>query len=303
MPNWADILKEITEEKAAYDRVRRKYLNRLHEKTGRNVIIYYSGWLQKPEIRENQISDNDKNGLMTAIHGLDRTSGLDLILHTPGGETAATESIVDYLHGMFSDIRAVVPQIAMSGGTMVACACNRIVMGKQSSLGPIDPMLRSPLFGSLPAHGVLEEFNHAHRAIKFDPTMAAVWQPIIAKYPPTLIGECQKAIQWANDMVKKWLQDRMFNGEEANDTIEKIVLELGTHAVTLSHDRHLSASACRSLGLKVDMLEEDDDLQDAVLSVHHATMQTLSETNAYKIIENHKGAAYISSAKQVLVTR
>ncbi len=68
---------------------------------------------------------------MMAIHNLDRTKGLDLIIHTPGGNIAATESIVDYLRRMFpDDIRAIIPQIAMSAGTMLACACNTILMAK-----------------------------------------------------------------------------------------------------------------------------------------------------------------------------
>lgn len=32
---------------------------------------------------------------MTAINGLETSKGLDLILHKPGGDTAAIESIVD----------------------------------------------------------------------------------------------------------------------------------------------------------------------------------------------------------------
>lgn len=45
MPSWADVLKEIQESKRvdALDDVRRKYLAKLSEKTGRNVIAYYSG--------------------------------------------------------------------------------------------------------------------------------------------------------------------------------------------------------------------------------------------------------------------
>jgi len=86
--------------------VRRKYLSRLARLRGRNVITYYSGWLQKPHLANDPsvnvgINDADKNGFMSAIHGMDRSKGLDLILHTPGGEMAATESLVDYLRAMF----------------------------------------------------------------------------------------------------------------------------------------------------------------------------------------------------------
>jgi polysaccharide deacetylase 2 family uncharacterized protein YibQ len=48
-------------------------------------------------------------------------------------------------------------------------------------------------------------------------------------------------------------------------------------------------------------LEEEQRLQDAVLSVHHACIHTLTATPAVKIIENHMGAAFISTVQQVLV--
>ena len=155
MPNWNEVLNEVKAAGSPFDVIRRQHLKALHQKTDRNVVVYYSGWLQKRDVQGVEINDEDKNGLMTVVHRLDRTKGLDLVLHTPGGETAATESIVHYLRAMFgTDIRAFVPQLAMSGGTMIACACREIVMGKPSSLGPIDPH-----FGGIQAHGVLEEFQ------------------------------------------------------------------------------------------------------------------------------------------------
>src|SRR6202035_4415068 len=110
MPNWNQVLFEIQSEgvkraaqaQSAVDTIRRKYLGLLHTHTGRNIIAYYSGFLSKPGIRESEITDEDKNGFMMAIHNLDRSKGLDLILHTQGGSIAATESIVDYLYKMFT---------------------------------------------------------------------------------------------------------------------------------------------------------------------------------------------------------
>lgn len=135
MPNWNEILNETKACGSPHDVVRRKYLQELHRLTGRNVIIYYSGWLQKRDLPSVllAINDEDKNGFMTTINKLERKKGLDLVLHTPGGDTAATESLVDYLRSMFgNDIRAIVPQLALSGGTMIACSCKEILMGKQS---------------------------------------------------------------------------------------------------------------------------------------------------------------------------
>lgn len=298
MPNWNEALNEVKARGSGHDVVRREYLRKLHEVTGRNVIVYYSGWLQKRGLEGVEVNDEDKNGFMTTVNNLDRDKGLDLLLHTPGGDTAATESLVDYLRSIFgNDIRAVIPQLAMSAGTMIACACKEILMGKQSSLGPVDPQL-----GGIPAHGVIEEFKRAFDEIQKDPTRIPIWQPIIANYRPTLIGECEKAIRWSEQLVREWLRSNMFHGDpEAEQRINRVWGELGDHALTLSHARHLSAQKCRDIGLKVVSLEDYQALQDAVLSVHHACMLTLSATQAFKVIENHVGVAFIKIAQQVLV--
>ena len=292
MPNWHEVNEELKQSGSVFDIVRRKYLKKLADKTGRNLVVYYSGWLQKKNINGLQVNDADKNGLMTVIHKLDRSKGLDLILHTPGGEIAATESIVDYLHSMFDyDIRAIVPQIAMSAGTMIACSCKEIIMGLQSNLGPIDPQLNG-----IPAHGVMEEFNRAYDEIKADPVKAAIWQPIISKYNPTFVGECEKAIDWSEEMVRNWLDINMLStNPDKSEIIDKIILELGDHALNKSHARHLSKQKCKNIGLNIVDLETDKELQDLVLSVHHICIHTLSETNAFKIIENQDGIAFIQA--------
>jgi len=302
MPNWHEIGEQLKQAGSTFDLIRRKYLKELSEYTNRNVIIYYSGWLQKSNIDGLIVNDADKNGLMTVIHKLDRTKGLDLILHTPGGDTAATESIVDYLYSMFgNDIRAIVPQLAMSAGTMIACSCKEIVMGLQSSLGPIDPQ-----FSGIPAHGIVEEFKRAYSEIKADPIAAAVWQPVIAKYNPTLIGECEKAIEWSENMVSEWLKRNMFNSLGAAEqlkAIDDVIKELGDHSVSKSHARHLSAKKCQEIGLKIVEMEKDSQLQDLILSVHHACIHTLGATNAFKIIENQDGIAFIQSAQNIVIPR
>ena len=94
----------------------------------------------------------------------------------------------------------------------------------------------------------------------------------------------------------------MFASEKApGRKINKILRELGDHALTKSHARHLSIERCRDMGLRVSELESSDELQDAVLSLHHACMLTFSATPAFKIIENHRGIAFIKIAQQVVV--
>ena len=285
MPSWNEILEEINhiDSKHPLDTVRQKYLKKLSEKTGRNVIAYYSGFLQNPDFAETSINDSDKNAFMATIHGLDRQKGLDIILHTPGGQTAATESIVDYLHSMFdNDIRTIVPQIAMSAGTMITCASKEIVMGKHSNLGPIDPQ-----FGGIPATGVIEEFEKAIEETKKDPATIPLWQTIIGKYHPTFLGECEKAIAWSKEITKVWLSKCMFEEHDNQEKIENIVNALSDHQETKTHSRHISLQQCKELGLKVIELEEDQDLQDIILSIHHSFMHTISSVpGIMKIVEN-----------------
>lgn len=299
MANWADILNEI-DGGSNFDLVRRRYLKKLSNYTKRNTIAYYSGWLQKTQFQyETMVNDSDKNGFMSAVNKLDTTKGLDLILHTPGGDTAATESIIYYLKSKFENIRVFVPQLAMSAGTIIACASNEIWMGKHSSLGPIDPQI-----GGVPAHGVVEEFKRAYDEIKVDQMKMAVWQHILNKYSPAFVGECEKAIEWNNQLLESYLRERMFADLKPADQdtrIATIKLELGDHSVSKAHNRHLSLEKCEEIKLVIKRLESDQKLQDNVMSIHHAFIHTLTSTPAVKIIENNTGAAFIQSVQPVMM--
>jgi len=291
MPSWSDVLEEMhAVQPHPTDTVRRKYLANLHRHTKRNVIAYYSGWLSSKPNQALIVNDEDKNAFMAAIHKLDRSKGLDLLLHTPGGDLAAAESLVDYLRRMFgTDIRAIVPQLAMSAGTMIACSCKEIVMGKQSNLGPIDPQ-----FNGLPANGVIAEFKQAIDEVKKDPSKAIIWQAIIGKYHPTFLGTCQKAIEWAQTIVNTWLTTGMLNGVHNSSEIAKNIVEgLSSHDATYNHARHIHIEELEGLGLKITRLEDDPKLQDLVLTVHHAFMHTFSMTRAIKIVENHMGVGVV----------
>lgn len=296
MPGWKDVLSEIQGRSAIHpiDAVRREYLKKLSEKTGRNVIAYYSAWLNKPKPSPVLIvNDEDKNAFMSAVHQLEKHRGLDLILHTPGGDLAAAESLVDYLRKMFgTDIRAIVPQLAMSAGAMIACACKSVIMGKQSNLGPIDPQ-----FNGIPANGVIAEFKKALKEIKKDPAAIHLWQSIIGKYHPTFLGSCVKAVDWSKTIVTDWLKTGMFAGDpKASRKAQKIVRGLSDSEATFNHARHIHLEALVDMGLKIEKMEDDQELQDLILTVHHTFMHTFSMTPAMKIVENHEGVAFIKMA-------
>ena len=301
MPHWNALFKEIVQEqkrgkKDAFDIVRRKYLVQLNKHTGRNIIAYYSGFMTKPDVHGVGITDDDKNGIMCCVHKLDRGKGLDLFLHTAGGDMAATESLVHYLKEMFgNNIRAVIPQIAMSAGTVIACSCDSILMGKHSNIGPVDPQING-----IPSIGVIEEFNKAYTDIQADPRAAHVWNPILSQLTPSFLQQCTWAVERSGEFLRKSLQDGMLRelpDEDKAVSVQKITDRLTDLTHNKAHNRHIHYQECIDIGLKIEMLEDSGDktLQDLVLTIHHCFMHTLSNTNAFKIIEDHRGRATIKN--------
>jgi hypothetical protein len=76
-------------------------------------------------------------------------------------------------------------------------------------------------------------------------------------------------------------------GTKADQTSEFFA----NHQIHQSHSLGVDRDQARAAGVKVEDLEIDQQLQDAVLTVHHAAYHTLSGP-AVKIIENHLGRGF-----------
>ncbi len=307
MPTWGELIPELQAASAqygasAFDVVRRKYLTALTAHTGRNSILYATKWTQPGGADPGLISISleDVQGLMEVVHKLDGKQGLDLILHSPGGSPDAAEALVHYLRSKFNDIRVIVPQAAMSAATMLACAANRIVMGKHSSLGPIDPQfLLSGQGGTMahPAQAILDQFDFAKEECK-NPQLLGAWMPILPQYGPSLLVQCMNALDLAEGLVAEWLRTWMFAPLGRRKAARKalaVARRLSDHTKFKSHGRPIHRDAAKEMGLVVDDLEADQVLQDLVLTVYHATTHTFTATAAVKIIENHLGRAFVKS--------
>ena len=267
-----------------YIKKKKKFFSIISSITQRNTIAYYSGWLKKDGIPNTIIDEQDKNAFMATCYKLDYSKGLDLILHTPGGDIAATESIINYLKKMFNnDIRAIIPQISMSAGTMMAIACKTILMGKQSSLGPIDPQL-----GGIACQAVIDEFERAIKEIQEKPASLGLWQTIISKYHPTFLTACDNAINWSRDLAQEWLKE-IYQQDINLDEFNNLFLN---HKKSYSHSRHISREECKKVGLHIVDLEENQKLQDAILSLHHCYMIQFDKFPISKIVENHHLCQY-----------
>lgn len=292
MPSWNQLLEEI---KAAGDqagtRMEELAVDQMteisHLRGGRNVMLYASSFLQKPGVPPlwQTISKEDLNGFMTTIYGLDCSKGLSLILHTPGGDLNAIETIVAYLWSKFEEIEVIVPTYAMSAGTMLALASNRVVMGRQSQLGPTDPQL-----SGLSAGAIVEQFDMARSEIIADQNAAHAWAPVLQVYGPSLYQEARNALEYAQRMVGRWLACRMFAGHDDPEAdAEATAKHFGDTGQHLSHGRRIDRDEARGHGVVVEDLEDDQDLQEAVLTLYHLTTIIFEKSPATKLLRSSSG--------------
>ena len=75
--------------------------------------------------------------VLAEIRAAGATTPLNIVLHTPGGSAFACEMIAAAIKDR-PNTTAYVPYCAMSAGTIIALASEKIVMGRFACLGPID---------------------------------------------------------------------------------------------------------------------------------------------------------------------
>lgn len=288
MPNYNEIEDEIFKAKSqAQDFIRRKYLKDLSDYKNVDVLLY-SRSTNKPVppqfIQALSINLEDVASFMTALNGMKRKE-LYLIIHSLGGSLEATEQIVSYLRQKYNKITAIIPQSAMSAATLLACACDEIIMSKHSAIGPIDPQI-----DGIPAHAILEEFKKAQEDVSTNPKSSPIWLNRIKSLPFGILKICEETNKLSKEKASKWLREYMFkNDKDGIDKAKDIAEWLGNFENHKTHGHPISITEAKKHGLKVIALEDDQELQDKVLSVFHSTMISFSVSPCIKIVENHDG--------------
>jgi hypothetical protein len=321
VPTWGQVLKEFQESGRERgpkgpdgDAIRLKYLQQLRTLTKRAVISYQSSWLTSGlSDAALTVEGADVHGMMEMVSGVQEKQ-LDLILHSPGGDPQAAEQMMEYLRTKFDHIRAIVPLQAKSAATMMALGCDEILLGDHSELGPIDPQIFVPVPEGqrfAPAHAIIRDFRRAQQECKDDVTLLAAWTPILRSYAGGLIEFCIQQINLSMDIVAGWLERYMLRHPDANvpedqrKTKARAIAEYfgsdSSYEHFRSHSRPVRAAELRTLGLRIRRLEDDRRLQDAVLSIYHATNITFTGGPFAKIIENHNGKRYVRVVQTIQV--
>ena len=90
-----------------------------------------------PTDQRRYLSTREAFEILAEIRAVPADKPIDIVLHTPGGEAFACELIASALKDR-PNTTTYVPYCAMSAGTIIALATEKIVMGKYACLGPID---------------------------------------------------------------------------------------------------------------------------------------------------------------------
>ncbi len=179
------------------------------------------------------IDINDSEEVIRAIQMTDPDVPIDIVLHTPGGLVLSSLQIAYALKKHPAKVTAFIPHYAMSGGTLIALACDEIVMSEYAVMGPVDPQL-----GKFPAASVLKVKEEKDTDEIEDETL------IMADMAKKAINQMVKAVKG------------ILEGNYPPEKCEELSQILSEGRWT--HDYPITFEEAKSLGLKVstDMPEE-----------------------------------------------
>ena len=292
-----------------HDIVRRRKIKNVEDITGRPLVVYAVAFTESDRaVRVGpgiQIELGDKTGFDQATSDIP-PGPLDVLLHSPGGSPAATESLVHLLRSRYSPIRFIVPHTVKSAATMFALSGDEILIGPDAEFGPIDPQLSFSNDGrtvSVPAQAAIDQFERAYEEVSRDPKRMTVWLPILRQYGPSFLQECRNAIALSSQLVTKWLSQYMFaQCTEARERAASLASWLADHNNFNTHSRRIDIDELLAIEpqLKISRLTDiSHELERAVMEVYWAIDVTFSETGAFKLIEHQHGSAFIRLQKSI----
>ncbi len=209
---------------------RARMLQRLSRKRGSTVIAMIHrqesiGLFGIPVYKFISIEDSEE--VIRAIRMAPKDKPIDLIIHTPGGLVLAATQIAKALKDHPAETRVIIPHYAMSGGTLIALAADKIIMDPHAVLGPVDPQV-----DQYPAPSII-------RAVEKKGVDKVDDQTLI------LADVAEKAIKQVRDFVFYLLKDRY--GEEKARELAQILTE-----GRWTHDYPITYEQAKELGLPVE---------------------------------------------------
>ena len=215
--------------------------------------------------------------LRQAIESLSaREESIAVILDTPGGVVEVVERMVTVLRAAYPEVTVLVPDRAMSAGTIFALSADRIMMDNLSCLGPIDPQIEKD--GKLvPALSYLNQFERLNAKASSGGLTTAEYA-LLNKLDLGELYQFEQARDLSIDLLIKWLSSYKFKNWNETDTqktpvTEEMKIERAGEIAQLlndpekwrSHGRAIDIGTLRDeVKLQIDNLADNDDFYKEV---------------------------------------
>lgn len=206
----------------------------------------------------------------------DRRDNLFVIVDTPGGVVEVVERIVRVFRQHYAEVQFIVPDKAMSAGTVLVMSGDHIWMDYHSCLGPIDPqlILEQRL---VPALSYLAQYEHLV-AKSENGSLSTAELVLLQKLDLAELHQFELARELSIDLLKQWLTSYKFKDWTTTETrgiavtrslkekrASEIARKLSDQIRWLTHSRGIDMTTLRDeLDLKIDDLNERPELKNAV---------------------------------------
>jgi pantothenate kinase-related protein Tda10 len=190
---------------------------------------------------------------------LKEKNNIEVILQSSGGDADATYHLSVILDSKAKELKLnfIVPRMAKSAATLLACSGDSIIMTDLSELGPIDPQIQTRtgrwISSSTVRDALSEIFKMLERRANLsDKCLDALFRTL----PITEVGQFGKLTEYIKELLTNVLRKRMFK-EADNNTISNICKEL-TEGYKY-HGMPISRWEAERIGLKVEKLKQDEE--------------------------------------------
>lgn len=209
---------------------------------------------------------------------------LVVVLDTDGGLIEVAQRIADTLRYHYpACIDFVVPNYAMSAGTVLAMAGDAIHMDYYSILGPIDPQVYNRDGKLVPALGYLAKFDELIAKSKTKAGLSDAEMAYLAShFDPADLYSYRQAKNLSIQLLKQWLVKYKFKDWNETETRKKPVTlkmkerraseiadKLNDTELWNSHSRPIGMQVLREVvKLKIDDFGTNPTLRDAIREYH-----------------------------------
>ena len=133
---------------------------------------------------------------------------LFVILETSGGYIQVAQRIADIFRHHYKKVEFIIPNYAMSAGTVLAMSGDAIHMDYFSVLGPIDPQIEKVTGDSydlIPALGYLVQYERLIKKSKAGELTTAEITFLVSKFDPAELYSYEQARELSITLLKEWL--------------------------------------------------------------------------------------------------